>query len=135
MLIGRKRICLGTYAVVDFGCKVTNSSPLTRKSASNRLYFNNFKDRSVHFYGTVVKSDSKPINKVHFYLVRDKNGDLCLYFGKPIRLDDEFISRWTEGVIFLGCDDYLKSFGLNKNDYDYLKWEDEPVEVFLNLED
>ena len=55
MLIGRKRICLGTYAVVDFGCKVTYSSPLTRKSASNRLYFNNFKDRIVHFYGTVVK--------------------------------------------------------------------------------
>lgn len=54
MLIGRKRICLGTYAVVDFGCKVTYSSPLTRKIASNRLYFNNFKDRSVHFYGTVV---------------------------------------------------------------------------------
>lgn len=82
-----------------------------------------------------LERDSKPINKVHFYLVRDKNGDLCLYFGKPIRLDDEFISRWTEGVIFLGCDDYLKSFGLNKNDYDYLKWEDEPVEVFLDLDE
>ena len=24
-------------------------------------------------------------------------------------------------------------FGLNKNDFDYLKWEDEPVEVFLDL--
>lgn len=82
-----------------------------------------------------LKRDSKPINKVHFYLARNKCGDLWLYFRKPIRLDDKFIYRCTEGVIALGCDDYLKSFGLNKNDYDYLKWEDEPVEVFLNLED
>ena len=26
-------------------------------------------------------------------------------------------------------------FGLNKNDFNYLKWEDEPVEVFLNMEE
>ena len=26
-------------------------------------------------------------------------------------------------------------FGLNENDYKDLKWEDEPVEVFLNMED
>lgn len=82
-----------------------------------------------------LKRDSKPINKVHFYVARDKYGDLWLYFGKPIRLNDEFIANPFIGIIALGCDDYLKSFGLNKNDYDYLKWEDEPVEVFLDLEE
>ena len=29
----------------------------------------------------------------------------------------------------------FKYFGLNENDYGNLKWEDEPVEVFLNMED
>ena len=82
-----------------------------------------------------LKRDSKPINKVHFYVARDKNRDLWLYIGKPIRLDDEFISRYAEGIVALGQDDYFKSFGLNPRDYDNLKWEDEPVEVFLDLED
>lgn len=79
--------------------------------------------------------DSKPINKVHFYVARDKNGDLWLYFRKPIRLNDDFIAHPFKGIIAMGGDDYLKIFGLNKNDYDYLKWEDEPVEVFLDLDE
>lgn len=29
----------------------------------------------------------------------------------------------------------FKGFGLNENDYANLKWEDEPVEVFINMED
>ena len=29
----------------------------------------------------------------------------------------------------------IDCFGLKEEDFDYLKWEDEPVEVFLNLED
>ena len=29
----------------------------------------------------------------------------------------------------------LKSFGLNPDDFKDLKWEDEPVEVFVNMED
>ena len=82
-----------------------------------------------------LKRNSKLINKVHFYVARDKGGDLWLYLRKPIRGHDSFMARCIEGIIALGGDDYLKSFGLNKNDYDYLKWEDEPVEVFLNLED
>ena len=82
-----------------------------------------------------LKRNSQPINKVHFYVARDKGGDLWLYFRKPIRLNDDFIANPFKGIIALGGDDYLKIFGLNKNDYDYLKWEDEPVEVFLNLEE
>ena len=30
---------------------------------------------------------------------------------------------------------YLKLFGLKYEDYANLKWEDEPVEVFINMED
>ena len=30
---------------------------------------------------------------------------------------------------------YFENFGLNENDYKYLKWEDEPVEVFVNMEE
>ena len=29
---------------------------------------------------------------------------------------------------------YFSNYGLDVNDYANLKWEDEPVEVFLNLE-
>ena len=54
MPIVRKRIYLGTYVVIDFDHKVTNSSPLTRKMTSKRLYFNYFKDRLVHFNGTAM---------------------------------------------------------------------------------
>ena len=37
-----------------YKCKVTKSSPLTPKTGRKRLYFNNFKERLVLFYGTVV---------------------------------------------------------------------------------
>jgi hypothetical protein len=33
-----------------------NSNPLTCKTARKRLYFNNFKERLVHFNGTVMKN-------------------------------------------------------------------------------
>ncbi len=76
MPIVRKRICLETYAVIGFGSKVTNSSPLTRKIASNRLYFNYLKERFIHFYGTVVKTYIKVYHKKltsSFYSKRAQN--------------------------------------------------------------
>ena len=57
MPIVRKRIYLGTYAVIDFDHKVTNSSPLTHKSTSKRLYFNYFKEQLDHFNGTAMMLD------------------------------------------------------------------------------
>ena len=36
-------------------------------------------------------------------------------------------------VTFVDEDDF-KMFGLNQDDFKDLKWEDEPVEVFLNME-
>ena len=73
----------------------------------------------------------KPKNNVHFYVARDKNGRLFLYLSKPFRRGDEFFSN-ERGNIMLRD---LKCFGLNPDDFKDLKWEDEPVEVFLNLDD
>ena len=73
----------------------------------------------------------KSQNKVHFYVARDKNGRLFLYLSKPFRRGDEFFSN-DHGNIMLHD---LKNFGLNPDDFKDLKWEDEPVEVFLNMED
>ena len=77
--------------------------------------------------------DKKPKNNVHFYIARDKNGDLWLYIGKPIRGDTKFHSDSNKKVFCLTyC---IEKFGLKYENYNYLKWEDEPVEVFINLED
>lgn len=72
-------------------------------------------------------------NKVHFYVARDKNGELFLYMGKPFRGIDRF-HEYQYGCIITD-DAGLSNFGLNKDDYANLKWEDEPVEVVLNLGD
>ena len=74
----------------------------------------------------------EPKNKVHFYVARDKDGTLYLYLGKPFRGDTAFFS----GIDVIILTRYnFKRFGLNEHDYDFLKWEDEPVEVFVNTED
>ena len=75
---------------------------------------------------------SKLKNKVHFYAARDKDGILWLYIGKPIRKTCTFFSCDC-GKILISSEEFSK-YGLNIHDFDYLKWEDEPVEVFLNLE-
>ena len=73
-------------------------------------------------------------NKVHFYVARDKNSDLVgLYLGKPTR--NVFYEYWMPQYLFLYSECYFDRVGLNKNNYKNVKWEDEPVEVFLNLED
>ena len=74
-------------------------------------------------------------NKVHFYVARNKNGELWLYIGKPKRGYDTFFFCSSDAVMYLGHGDTLKMYGLNEHDYDSLKWEDKPVEVFLNMKD
>lgn len=69
-------------------------------------------------------------NKVHFYVARHKDGSLWLYIGKPYFFKDAKICYAT-GNSSLEFED----FGLNIHDYDNLKWEDDPVEVFVNKED
>lgn len=73
-------------------------------------------------------------NNVHFYVARDKNGELWLYIGKPFRAGTRFCPSVRKGI-FIITRYNLKSFGLNEDDYANLKWEDEPVEVFVNMED
>ena len=75
------------------------------------------------------------VNSVHFYVARDKNGRLYLYLCKPIRKDFLFLPCHKKGGRFIGSDSDLKMYGLNENDYKDLKWEDEPLEVFINMED
>ena len=75
----------------------------------------------------------EPKNRVHFYVARDKDGRLWLYIGKPIRNDVEFHPDLDTNVFVLTKN--LKLFGLKYEDYANLKWEDEPVEVFINMED
>ena len=72
-------------------------------------------------------------NKVHFYVARDKNEELLLYMGKPFRGINRFHSH-LNGCIITSENDF-SNFGLNENDFDNLKWEDEPVEVFIKMED
>ena len=75
----------------------------------------------------------KPKNNVHFYIARDKSGYLYLHIGKPFRDRLEFSNN---SKIYYRLHGYsFKCFGLNENDYTDLKWEDEPVEVFVNMED
>lgn len=79
-----------------------------------------------------VHRRTKPRNHVHFYVARDKDGNLYLYLGKPTRGTVFFIS-FVHPSDFICRSDRFDSFGLNENDYDNLKWEDDPVEVFINM--
>ena len=70
---------------------------------------------------------------VHFYVARDKDGELWLYIGKPVR--ELCVFNNSKHSITLVSSEDFSQYGLNERDYDYLKWEDEPVEVFINMED
>ena len=77
--------------------------------------------------------EKEPKNNVHFYVARDKDGELFLYMSKPFRGINKF-HPYQNGCIIISDDD-LSNFGVNKDDYVNLKWEDEPIEVFINTED
>lgn len=72
-------------------------------------------------------------NKVHFYVAKHKNKVLSLWFRKPFRSIEYWVYGDNSMCIASGKD--LNSYGLNIDDFKNLKWEDEPIEVFLNLED
>ena len=77
----------------------------------------------------------EPVNRVHFYVARDNDGTLRLYMGKPIRGESIFSLCQEKCGKYMGCDSDLKMCGLNENDYEYVTWECEPLEVFINMED
>lgn len=77
---------------------------------------------------------SKKRNRVHFYVARDMDGRIYLYLGKPERRKSCFITYGVNSNFM--ADEYnFKNVGLNSDDFKDLKWEDEPLEVFLNIED
>lgn len=80
-----------------------------------------------------VHRRTKPRNHVHFYVARDKYGILYLYLGKPTRGTAFFIS-FVHPSALICRSDMFDSFGLKEKDYANLKWEDDPVEVFVNME-
>ena len=93
----------------------------------------------------VSNKSKKTRNKVHFYVARNYNGELNVYLNKPSRnvnykiwmqysfKADKDGFKWHSTRITEGG--FFKDLGLKTEDYKYLQWEDEPVEVFLNLED
>lgn len=85
------------------------------------------------FFNRAIIEDKKPKNKVRFYVAREKNGTLWLYMGKPIK-KEHFYVICNYGIIIASVDRF-SGYGLDKNDYANLKWEDDPVEVFINMED
>ena len=82
---------------------------------------------------TAMCKTQKSKNKEHFYVARNKNGTLWLYTGKPVRRTSEFIS-FPYGKMMID-EDKFSNYGLSVSDFVNLKWEDEPVEVFINMED
>lgn len=50
------------------------------------------------------------------WIARDKNNELYLYWNKPVRATEE----WLTNSVSMGIDDSM---------FSNLKWEDEPVEV------
>ena len=84
---------------------------------------------------TIYEIKLKNQNKVHFYVARDKTYNLLwLYLGKPIRFKDDAWLPGKHGTV-IETESSFEILGLNKEDYNSIKWEDEPIEVFLNFED
>ena len=86
----------------------------------------------VFYYERKIRR-TEPRNKVHFYVARDKNGLIYLYLGKPIRCGSCFCT--DNNVQLIASETNFEAFNLRVDDFKDLKWEDEPVEVFINLED
>lgn len=80
----------------------------------------------------IRKLSAKPKNNVHFYVARDDDDLIWLYLGKPIMSEQVFTDPSPCRII--RSEKYFSDYGLDVNDYVNLKFEDEPVEVFLNLE-
>ena len=75
----------------------------------------------------ITLSESR--NNVHFYVARHKEGSLLLHVCKP------YFSKYSKICYAVGNSSLeFEDFGLNINDYDNLKWEDDAVEVSVNKE-
>lgn len=86
-------------------------------------------------YKKVIKKINESKNHVHFYVARNANYRLILFLGKPLKRVDCGYYKSCGHSVSIATQEYFESFGLNINDFKYLSWEDEPVEVFINIED
>lgn len=77
---------------------------------------------------------NKNKNKVHFYVAKDKDGDLTLWMGKPKRYLTSKQWYGYNSITYITQNSNIRLYNINPKDYDNLKWEDEPVEVFLNFD-
>ena len=77
----------------------------------------------------------KSSNKVHFYVAREKDGTLSLWLSKPYKSGLQWYGTDGTPITFLCSSRRFKFFNLYVSEYENLKWEDESIEVFLNLED
>ena len=88
----------------------------------------------VLYYECKIRNlSTKPKNNVHFYVARDKDGKLWLYLGKPERRQYSFLNSNGAVGSFMANEYHFIDFGLTPDDFKDLEWEDEPVEVFLNM--
>ena len=87
----------------------------------------------VVMYEIYLRKLENKVNKVHFYVTRDKDGDLTIWMGKPKRALSYGMWYGNNKVAYITSNKGLPLYGLNPKDFDNLKWEDEPVEVFLKL--
>ena len=85
------------------------------------------------YFIAAMGKDDVPRNKVYFYVARDMDDRIYLYLGKPQRRDIEFGTN--SNCKFIATEEEFKKFNLKVEDFKNLKWEDEPVEVFINFED
>ena len=83
----------------------------------------------------VKSASSKKINRVKFYVAKDKSGLLNLYIGKPERAYSRFLAHCGACICHLEKEHDFKKFGLKSDDFKDLTWEDEHVEVFVHMED
>ena len=85
----------------------------------------------------VVAMGKEPRNKVHFYVIRMPSGILCLYLCKPNRrlTGSELAALQNLDCLYIASEHNFCKYNLNPKDFKDLKCEDEPVEVFINLED
>ena len=86
-----------------------------------------------HRHEKLLNDYEKNHNQVKFYVVRYKyNNVLYLYLGKPRRDTCKFYACNKGSIV---ANEYnFSHFGLNPEDFENLRFEDEPVEVFLKLE-
>ena len=80
----------------------------------------------------------EPRNRVRFYVTKDSEyyyrSRPVLWIGLPRRGEHAWCPDKRSQPLAINKESF-KNFGINIDDYKNLRWEDEPVEVFINLED